>query len=481
MEAILFVAAIVGVVWTMVYCARGPLLAGCIAFIVVGACFGHPFFHIDFPVMPLTFDRAVLAVLLIAFALQTRAGGTEPKPLTRTDVGLFVFVGMLAISGAVNGFYGGPDEKYAPAWRLLGGYLFPLAIYWIARQTRLDGKQLSLVQGVLAVLGVYLGVTGILEVTRQWWAVFPSHIADPELGIHFGRARGPMVHSVTYGLHLGICLLATWLWGWRFGRVGKLILILLTVPMMAGLAFSYTRSVWMGFGLAVAVLAAAGTRGLVRVWLLGSMVALALVAVAGRSDSLLAFQREDSAADTAKSVSMRGSFTYVSWKMFCDRPVFGFGFGQFPEAKLPYLDDRSTELDLEAIRPYVHHNTLLSLLTETGLVGLSLFVLVLIGWARTGLSLAQSPGEAPWSKSLGLLMLGALAVYLCQALFHELSYTPMDHSLLFLIAGLTMNERCRTKSTIAVGPRRASDWAALAMTAPGVASCPNIPTGPAIR
>ena len=31
-------------------------------------------------------------------------------------------------------------------------------------------------------------------------------------------------------------------------------------------------------------------------------------------------------------------------------------------------------------------------------------------------------------------MLAALGVYVCQAMFHELTYTPIDNSLVFLLA-----------------------------------------------
>ena len=86
-------------------------------------------------------------------------------------------------------------------------------------------------------------------------------------------------------------------------------------------------------------------------------------------------------------------------------------------------------------------NTLLSLLTETGLVGLGLYLAVLAGWARTAWQLARSPSPPPWARAQGVLMLGVLVVYLCVAMFHELSYTPIDNSLVFLLAGVTMGLR----------------------------------------
>jgi len=35
-------------------------------------------------------------------------------------------------------------------------------------------------------------------------------------------------------------------------------------------------------------------------------------------------------------------------------------------------------------------------------------------------------------------MLGVLAVYVCQGLFHELTYLPVCNALVFFLAGLTM-------------------------------------------
>ena len=154
-------------------------------------------------------------------------------------------------------------------------------------------------------------------------------------------------------------------------------------------------------------------------------------------DSLANLQREGSATEARTSADMRASFAYVSWQMFLDRPILGFGFGQFYREKLPYLSDHSTPLQLELIRDFIHHNTYLSLLTETGLVGLGLYLAILIAWARRGWRLTRSDNPA-WVRAHGVLLLGALATYAVQMLFHEVSYTTLDNSLLFLLAGIAV-------------------------------------------
>lgn len=443
MTPIYLIAGIVALAWGLVFVLRGSLLGGCLAFLVVAMCFGHHFTHFTVGPVTLTFDRLVLVVLVVAYLVQRRRGrrAGPVRPLWRIDLLLAAFLGVLVVSGCWGGWrtaQTGPGADAGPVFRLLAGYLVPFALYWIARQSTPDRCRVRLVHGWLACLGVYLAVTGLLEIGGQWWAVFPRHIADPEIGIHFGRARGPMVCAISFGLYLGTCLLAAWLWRGRLGRWGQLAILAAMPLMLTGVYFSYTRSVWIGTALGLLIVLALTLRGHWRPLVLGGMVSAAVLVGVTQAGKLRAFQREQSAAETSGSVDLRVSFAYVSWKMFQDRPLWGVGFGRFPDAKMPYLADRSTKMNLQALRTYSHHNTFLSILTETGLVGLGLFVAVLAGWAGAAWRLVRNPGLPDWSRTQGVLMLGVLGLYACQAMFHEMSYSPIDHSLVFLLAGLTV-------------------------------------------
>ena len=464
MTAIAIVVALAALVWATVFILRGQLVAGCLVMLLAAACFGHESFSYRLGAIPLTLDRVMLLLLLVGYAVQRRLGRTEPKPLGWPDGLLLGLVGVLAMSTLFSDFAADFSGQGSPLWRLVCGYMVPVLIYWVARQAPLDRSKLSLVHGTLACLGIYLAVTGILEISGQWWAVFPRYIADPQVGIHFGRARGPMVHSVSFGLYLASGLLCLWFWRARFGRLGQLVLLALVPLFMVALYFSYTRSVWLGAALGMMIVLGLTLRGNWRPLVLGSMVAAGLLLAVTRFHDVINFQRDSSAADTGKSVDMRASFAYVSWEMFLDRPILGFGFGQFPEAKLPYLSDRSTDLNLESIRPYVHHNTFLSILTETGLVGFGLFLALLAAWVRTGWRLCRDPQAHDWARAQGVLFLGVLGVYVCQAVFHELSYLPMDNMLLFFMAGLTVGVRGlvggAAVATAGAPPRSVAAWPA---------------------
>jgi O-antigen ligase len=435
MTALIIIACLVVLVWGALLAIRGSLIAGCITYLVLVCCFGVPFYHVDLAGITLSIDRVFLVGLVGAFVVQWRLGRTQPKPVTRADWLLTALVGVLAASLLTHDWRTSTPNAIPVMQHLINGYLIPLVLYWIARQATLDKRSMTMIIAALGCFGVYLAATGLLEAAQQWPLVFPRYIADPKLGLHFGRARGPMVQSVSYGLYLATCLLCMWLWRDQLARRWRVLAVLAMPAFVAALYFTKTRSVWLGAATGVLIVLALTLQGRVRTAVLGSLVTAGLLLALLNMDAIMGLQREGTVQDTRRSASMRGSFAYVSWKMFLERPLFGFGFGQFPQAKLPYLSDRSVDLQLESIRPYAHHNTFLSILTETGLLGFSLLVCVLGSWARCGWSLVCRADVPSWVRRHGLLLLGMLGIVFWQMLGHEITFTPLDNSLIFFIAG----------------------------------------------
>jgi O-antigen ligase len=442
MDFLLVVGLVAAAVWAAAFALRAPLMAACLAFLLLAVCFGHEFLHFDLGPLPLTLDRVWIGVLLGTFLVQWRLGRTEPKPMARVDFVLLAFLTLVTASTLLAGATDESNMAGSPLWHLVVGYLFPAVLYFVARQSALSEARVSMLHGFLAMFGVYLGLTGIAEMTGQWSLVFPKYIADPNIGLHFGRARGPMVQSVSYGLYLGICTVAMLVWMQRFGRAGKLVLLLLAPLPLGAAALTLTRSVWLGTGLALFLFAALVLKDWVRKLVLFSAIGAAAIVVVANFDRFTAFKREGTADDTRSSAASRASFAYVSWQMFQDRPLLGFGFGGFPEAKLPYLDDRTTSLNLEIIRPLAHHNTYLSLLVELGAVGFLLYVVLLGLWVSFGWRLARGHRRPAWVQAHGVLLLCALATYAVQMMFHDVSFTSIDNGVIFLLAGTAVGLAC---------------------------------------
>lgn len=441
MSFILVIAAIAAIVWTMVFFRRGSLVDGCLALLIVGYCFGHYFLQFQIGPLPLTLDRVLLAVLCIGFVVQFASRRVGAKPAVGVDWLLLALVLVLTGSALLPGAGSLDLSEGGAIWRLVAVYMMPLAVYWIVRQSRLSESFVRRIYFALFFLGVYLAITAIAEVNGQWWAVFPWYLSDPALGAHFGRARGPQLAAYSVGLYLTVGLVAAWLLLPRLSRPLRLV-VLATYPLFgAAIYCTYTRSAWLAAAGALAVLLAVRLQGAWRHLILtGSLVAVVLVAVT-QWDHILGFQRETSASDTRHSVSQRTSFAYVSWRMFQQRPILGYGLGQFYEAKKTFLADRSRDYELESIRGLQHHNTFLSLLTETGMVGLALFLAVLVAWARSAWLLCRSSLASDWVRGFGAMTLALLAAYAASAMFHDLTLSPADQTLLFFAAAVTVGLR----------------------------------------
>ena len=116
----------------------------------------------------------------------------------------------------------------------------------------------------------------------------------------------------------------------------------------------------------------------------------------------------------------------------------GFGFGRYIEHSGRYHSNRSYDLPLEQARRYVQHNVFLSILVDTGLIGLSLVLAWFALLAGVAWQLARKMPSRRESQAVGLLMIGLLAAYACNGMFHDVLVIPMVHMFLFFLAGVTV-------------------------------------------
>ncbi len=339
-----------GLIWGIVLLLRCSLLTACLAWLLCVVCFGRSFFAFQVGPVTMSLDRLAFLGLVSNYLVQRSLGKSEPKPLHLADYLLFALLGCLTLSALTHDyrreFF---DTTSSPLWNLLAGYWMPVTAYWIVRQSALNENTITQVQRFLLLLGIYLAVTGICEITGQWSLVFPRYIADPDVGIHFGRARGPFGNSIRYGVYVATCAFAAWICWRRMTPRWQVALLPLAPLLLAAVFFSYTRSVWMGMGGAILMAAVLTLRGQVRTLAVSTACVAGLFASVLLWDKLIHLEREESGGHAAVSVSNRAAHAYVSMAMFKQRPLLGFGFGQYPNEKLAYLQDRRTDLKLQRI------------------------------------------------------------------------------------------------------------------------------------
>lgn len=403
--------------------------------LVVGYVFGYDVWHADAGPIPLTLDRLALIGLVALAGWRLWKGDTPtPQPIA-LDWAIALVCGWLTVSCVLNRPGEGVPVPTSPLFRLVVSFWAPACLYAVLRTSAINAVTARRLMIGVGALGLYLAATAVLETFGVWSLVFPRYIADPELGLHYGRARGPALNSVSLGVHLGVCTAAAWLLIPGARKPMQLVWLAGAVLMSFGVLLTFTRSTWLGLaGAAVTVLCLQLPRAWRTTAFVSAVVAAGLFLAVGK-DALVGLEREDSGAVSAHSVQQRTAFAYVSMQMFRDHPLGGVGFGRFYDKKLPYLTDRRQSFELESLRDLHHHNTFLSLLTETGMLGLAAYLAVLAGFAHVGWRLAHHPSAEPDCRRLGLLLLGVLMVYLPSALFHDLTLVHSDQWLLFAIAG----------------------------------------------
>jgi O-antigen ligase len=423
-----------------------PILPACALYLVASSVLSVEFFKFDIGGVTLSVARLLLVGMIAGFALRQWHSRERRWALTSSDLITLMFLLVVCASTFTHDWSPSRSGLVPIIPRLINAFLIPFMLYVMARYSVHDERQARWFSFIIATFGVYLAITACCEILGDWSFVYPEYIVNPKFGIHFGRARGPFLQSIRLGIYLTAGLAAIWiplLWQGIRGRSGRLFGLLLSVLMLVALYLTYTRSVWIGVvvgGLTVSLLTfTMRWRRLVIVGFVCSVVMVAIFA----GDGLLKFKREFTEAETLKSTQMRTVFAIVSWQMFQDRPLFGHGFGQFMIENRPYLNDRSYDVDLQMIRSYTHHNTFLSVLAEMGLIGLVLYLAMLSAWARSAWKLWRDQSQADWTRGLSLFFVVVWGTMLMQGLFHEVSYSPVEHGLLFLVGGVVTSLRAK--------------------------------------
>jgi O-antigen ligase len=422
-------------VWMIPIIRGARLLRVSLVVLVTGTIFGPKFFAIDGPIQ-FSLDRVLWFGMLVMAVIHLRIGNVQLPALTRIDWLLLAFTGFLLL-GAMRG--GSPPTGSSPLARWLFYIVMPLGVYAVGRTVRISAADVRVLTYTLLGLGVYLAATAVLEVAGLHAAVFPKYILDPQVFEFYGRGRGPLLNPAGNGMVITIALTLAILGIIKSDRRAKLIYAAITVVLLCGTYATLTRSVWLGAIGVIGIIAMVYCPRWVRVLGLAATLLLGGAMMMGLKDQLLSMKRDKqlSAAEAAKSVELRPLLAIVAWEMFQDRPIIGHGFGHYFQHNRPYHDTRKYGLPLEEVREYGQHNTFLAILVDAGLIGVLLYLSILVMLLAVGWRLAKERID-PAAQRIGVLLLGTLVIYFCNAMFHDVLVIPMVQMFLLFVAGCSV-------------------------------------------
>ena len=391
------------------------------------------FTKLYFPSQAIELSRIVLILCLLTFVAQIVIERREVRvPASASMFGLALFIAYAAVSAVAVGSHQG--EK-----TVLGmvAYLLMMLTVFNWTQTPAEHRRIWSALAISAV--VLAGVGLVLHVTNSYiWNA-------PDVGIRRVNAtfHDPNIFArfLAFAM-LTMVVLAADLAGtvrhralWIAGALAAAMI----------LPFTYSRATW-ALTLVVAVVVIALARRRKRALALVGLVAAVFAAVAIIDPSV--FSRASVLAANLQSPfnnrpllerapwlrflnvlpldSVRHYLISAGLIIFADHPIFGVGFGNFSQTLAgPYASLVPSGYDTTA-----SHTSLITILAETGLVGLGIVLLTGLIFVK---STVRAAFQSPLHRTLVLVPAVALLVIVLESQF---SGRLFDEPYLWLFLGL---------------------------------------------
>lgn len=432
---IIAVAASVVLALVVVVCAKPESATA----IVVFALYTNiPFVLYSIGGVPIYMAASVLVLILIPLLYYILF---EHRAVVFTRPFLLLLVYLVAATASAVLSANAADS----AGRLASYMVEGLLVYWLFTNTIRSLETLRRVIWILILAGLVLSaLTTYQGFTKNYQQTFGGlaqvQALDEETGelLPQPRAAGPIGETNRYAQVLLMLLpLTIFRWMDERSRFRRAILVLSVALMLSAIAFTFSRGAGVAaifMLLLMRLLGYINTRHVIVTVLLVFLVLAAIAPV-----YLVRFNKLGSANDMrAADGAIRGRATenLAALKIFCFNPVFGVGPGQAPKLIQVYGDTEGYRR-LDTSRRA--HNMYLEEMAETGIVGFTAFMAVLI----TTLSQLERARRyfskvTPEKADLAASMLVALATYMCSALFLHLAFIRY-HYLLLALAGVTFH------------------------------------------
>lgn len=406
--------------------------------LVASALFGPYFFILRFGgIFDITIERLLFVFILAAFGVGLLNGKVNLRSGITIELLMMVFVLICVVSMIQHGFL--PESQYFPSpWYVfITGYLFPFIVYVFTKSYIRNETQVSMVLHTLFFFGIYLCLISPLEFFDLRQFVFPQYINDINISpLHLERARGPFLNAAFNGVGIligFICGLHLLEKKTGFSKVFFLVSLLLFIPAVF---FTLTRSVYLGLLITLFIFLGWYKTSFSKWKLISLPLALVLIVGIVNSPRLLSKERREGGVLQIQEVDIRLALLEKSYFLFTEHPLMGIGLAQFIPASTRAYKGRTAFVAEEAGTQF-QHNHLLGIMTELGLEGILVYLVITILILRRLIQLTGVLfGSGIMGRNLGITIFAIWFVYLNNNLFVEPSNALFINAVPFMFAGL---------------------------------------------
>lgn len=323
--------------------------------------------------------------------------------------------------------------KYKWLATLFNVIVSPFGIYLVARNSRYNFKNtLWLLRGIVCI-GIYLALTACFEHFHINALVFPKYIVDPQVGIQYGRARGPMVGSNPMGEWLVLVYLATCTIMPYSKTFTKYLLCGLLMLVVIGIYSTLTRGVWVSFAIAAFLAASFGGKFGVQSRIIFVLLFVAFFLGVG---SKFSFEGQTLFSRRQNTIDYRLSNDETTFRMGMANFFTGVGYGNFKANWSKYFTSAARGLTKDLSDG--NHNTYLGLFADLGFLGpmlyITLFGLVVERCIHVRTSLGR---HCPFEAAVCLTALALVAITLWEGVSGDNRFDPTLNTITFLFVGIT--------------------------------------------
>ena len=400
------------------------------------------FFYHSWPLRP---DRILAILTLVYFAAMYSRGDIGKLKIQTIEVCMIAFTilcGASLIQGDVLGLTG--TDQSTAIQQVINISLFPFLFYFVAKRLNYNRNEVQAFIKLLMFIGLYLGLTALCERYSINALIWPSYIADATLGIHYGRARGPLLNSVFLGMILVFCVMnLLTLWSVTKRTLPRQLLGAGILLCMVGVYLTNTRGVWIGLGTALMTTFLFKVRMRRMVAVAIGIVVLSYLFVGASQFSIF---KDTLFSKRQNTVVDREVNNMVALKMGSENPVFGIGWGRMgKEFNVYHKMIGSPEFDGWD----GNHNEYLGIFAQIGTIALILYGIILISIIRMVLNTYRRlPRHMEFERAYAVSTLGCFLCYLVIAMFSDIHSSPLHNNLVFLLVGIVASISARSRNPL---------------------------------